>query len=823
MDFAWIKTSLGAQVIGYFADSRPIWFLSIENEELIWQNPAAKLFKAKIIDNKLQLAPNITLKAGQIANLMELGTFGRRSLSRVKMLLAEQDIAITALVTPMRTKDREYILIVGVDALEQSLFSQYGMSEEIINDIFGQENGFVLLNKHNRLIASSKQQQAIFNKNGTNFLQEFDENALSFSIADGNHLILFSKAKYNKSPREQFSQSVRPDIKIHEEKKIDEQKSFNNLTSLLDQLAADEELFTPLGAKDDEALPIELDLEQQKKQLQPAKHPTLWRIIGEGFMPNQNSENKKVTQEAPSQNKVEYSDILDNEQDQSKYNFNELTRLLTKQVGTEQIKNPPTKSNLKNQQTANSSLVNIPEEKLILNRLPLGLLIFQDQQILFANRAMIDLLEYQNSANLKNTPIGEIFVKPQSENEPAGPISHLVKSNGLKIAINALLYSITWNGKAALMLTASEKESVFLIDRVDDFISIFAKSLGAGIFRANRNGLLSEISKQAENIFTHKTTSLKNYPLSLLVADSEIIKLHEFLEKEARFALNERPIITLKGKSNQFEITLCAEGNAGIISDYLGFVKKVDLPDASLKSLSKGSNDSDMFAHVSRSIRRQLNTIIGFSELIRTKAFGSIKNQLYIDYAGDIKLAGYDILATIDELEDYAKLNDKNFTPDMLEFDLTQLLENCLARVRPLANLSRVLIRSSISLELPQVKADKKILEQAILNLFASAIEQSEEGKQIVVSAYKEIDNSITIHLRDSKRDNIEFAENFVMFRDGVNSDGHARVPKVSSMGLAITETMLEINAVSLEIEQNTDAGTLVSLTIPANMIVHSK
>jgi len=47
----------------------------------------------------------------------------------------------------------------------------------------------------------------------------------------------------------------------------------------------------------------------------------------------------------------------------------------------------------------------------------------------------------------------------------------------------------------------------------------------------------------------------------------------------------------------------------------------------------------------------------------------------------------------------------------------------------------QVLIRSSISGKLGKIKADKASLEQAILNLIASAIEQTPRGEQVIISA----------------------------------------------------------------------------------------
>src|SRR5690606_17152932 len=109
--------------------------------------------------------------------------------------------------------------------------------------------------------------------------------------------------------------------------------------------------------------------------------------------------------------------------------------------------------------------------------------------------------------------------------------------------------------------------------------------------------------------------------------------------------------------------------------------------------------------------------------------------------------------------------------------DLTALLESCVVRIRNQANAGRVIVRNAISETLPRVTADRPSLAQAVLNLLASAIDQTPTGGAVVISAQRLDDGGIAIHVRDSSAHAVDMAERFVVFRDGTDKAGQALAP----------------------------------------------
>src|SRR5690606_27154790 len=118
---------------------------------------------------------------------------------------------------------------------------------------------------------------------------------------------------------------------------------------------------------------------------------------------------------------------------------------------------------------------------------------------------------------------------------------------------------------------------------------------------------------------------------------------------------------------------------------------------------ARGSLPTATLGRITRGLRRPLNTIAGFSELIASESFGPLANPRYLEYARDIRSAGGEIGDLADELDDYVRLAEGEMAVSPADVDIGTLLVECLVRVRGEAGKARVLLRSAISERLPLV------------------------------------------------------------------------------------------------------------------------
>lgn len=646
------------------------------------------------------------------------------------------------------------------------------------------------------------------------------------------------------------------------------------LSSLFDRLAADEALYSALDESD--ALPplvedaqvidktdadapiIVPDLEaefgpEETQTLRGRDEPRvsthqLYKVTGRGFVaaadtgsppqapeaivsaePDRPSASEVVSESStpPEMDRIDHLraalEALDAEEQRdeeavervSRYNFDELSRILTDRVGERSARAadaPPAAA-----PATSGALINLGGETLVLNRLPLGILVFRDQQILFANRAITEMVGYESVERLRAAGLAAVFPATGPDGRDAGPVNHLVQRDGTLVPVTARLQSMSWQGRPALMLSASSTEvRTGHEDAVRAFAQTISDTLGEGYFETSRTGLINQANSAAVTALGGGRV-LIGQSLANLIGEDDAVAFQAFLDRPARFAESSRPCLPLRARDGKSDIMLFASGQAGTVSGYFGLVRHRQTMPARLSMAA--DMDPALLSRISRGVRRPLNTIVGFADLLRTKAFGDLGSERYLGYADDIARAGHEITALVDELDDYARLRDGRYLPQRASLELTELLESCVLRIRDQANLARVIVRNAISETLPRVTADRASLTQAVLNLLASAIDQTPIGGAVVISAQRHDDGAIAIHVRDSSAHAVDMAERFVVFRDGVDRGGQALGPVRSSVGLALTRSLLAVNAVSLSVDPAGSEGMLFTLKIPADLV----
>ncbi len=558
---------------------------------------------------------------------------------------------------------------------------------------------------------------------------------------------------------------------------------------------------------------------------------TTWRIVGRGFTPIAASEPEPAIAEEPVAEEPVYAETspepaalaapgaMPPEPDAetvervSRYNFDELSRILTDRVsGTP----APEAEEAVAAAGPGNALVSLSGETFILNRLPLGIMVFRDQQVLFANRALTELTGYDSIDSLRAAGLTAIF---PAEDASAGPVTQLVRRDGSLVPVGARLQSINWHGRPALMLSASvaENRDASHEAAVRSFAELNAEMGEDGFFTTDRSGVIASVSLHARILLGETEHELIGRPLVQLISSGEAADLKRFLERPARFAETERPTIMLTGARPDTRLTLFAEGQAGVITGYFGLVRRAPtaIPVVREKQARPDEIEPSMLTRITRGVRRPLNSIIGFAELIRSAPNDAGRHQ---EYARDIRMAGEEIATLVDELDDYARLREGRYEAKADDIDLAAMLDTCLSRVRVQAAEARVLVRSAVSENLPGVTADRASLTQAILNLLASAIDQTPAGGTVILSAQREDDGAIVINVRDSGEKRSDLGERFVVFRDGVGKDGETLMPVRSSVGLALTRSLLAVNALKLNVDPAAGVGTLFSLIIPVEL-----
>ena len=225
------------------------------------------------------------------------------------------------------------------------------------------------------------------------------------------------------------------------------------------------------------------------------------------------------------------------------------------------------------------------------------------------------------------------------------------------------------------------------------------------------------------------------------------------------------------------------------------------------------------FAAASHDLRTPLNTILGFSEIIRDELMGPTGAASYRDYAAAINVSGGVLLRTVNQIIDISRMSDAQVPLDETEFEIEPVFREveqaCLFSIR------KKRMRLSLFLSDPsaRISFDRLRFGQMIQNLIANAIKYSLDDSTVTVKSER-LGDRLAITIEDqgigmSREEKERLMEPFQR-----SDDPRVAAIEGAGLGLAIVRSIAERHGCDLRIESAKDAGTRITVTLPANRTV---
>jgi len=557
--------------------------------------------------------------------------------------------------------------------------------------------------------------------------------------------------------------------------------------------------------------------------------PDLWTISASHLT-------KEVSAEAAANLVAEPSDKT------SKYNFDELSRILRERVNADDGTTDPAVVTLENDNAADtgtvvsmtpsqvngtkkpSALLSLSDEALVLNKLPLGILIFKDQEILFANRSMADLAGYETTGDLRVAGLDAILPRADEGSSDFGPVAKLIRKNGEEVDVSARLQTTTWQSRSCYMLTAREdttgaKSNGVVLkpsDASQSDLGSIAAMLGQGFIQLNRAGYVLDIDEEGSRLFGPSAELLRNRPILEYVAVASRGEYLNVLSGNQNTAN-----VGVFAGADHCNLNLITFGSNEENSTIFGFLSAK--ADEHQPETETDGELGKVLPILSREIRRPLATVSGFNGLMQQETYGPINNDRYKEYVDDIQKATKQIEQVISEIDDLGRLNVGEMDILTQDIDLGLLLGSCITRIRSQANAQRVFVRSAIPDAAYFVQADEKLLTQTVMNLLASAVTLTPAGGNVILSAVPDENGDLMIHVRDMGDSTQNRQEEFIVYHEADNQDDVEPDFVRSGVGLSLTQALAKANAFSLSLDQVGRSGMLMALTIPAKRVLASK
>ncbi len=483
----------------------------------------------------------------------------------------------------------------------------------------------------------------------------------------------------------------------------------------------------------------------------------------------------------------------------------------------------------------------------IIERLPIGLMVQQNGQIVFANRHLLDLAGYGDFEDFQSSiRIEQFFVG--NTKELAGNVHafEIAARNGEKVQVDATLQATTWNDAPATLMTIRRISDMAIGPQYKalelDLLSSRAElrevqsvldTATDGIIALDGEGRILSLNRSAEALFGFDQNEITGENLTVLLEPESHIAALDYLEGLKSNGVNSimNDGRDVKGRERNggvlplfMTIGRVGEGQRAsrfcVVLRDITHWKKVesDLTEAKRAAEDSSAHKTDFLAKVSHEIRTPLNAIIGFSQVMIAESFGPIGNERYRQYVKDINASGEHIVSLVNDLLDLSKVASGKLELSFGRVDVNAIVAGCVAMIQPQANAGKVIVRSQLGAHLPMVVADERSVRQIVINLLSNAAKFTEAGGQVIASTSFTDSGEVVIRVRDTGigmgEDDVRRAMEPFRQIPGPRSSGG------TGLGLPLTKALAEANRAGFSLHSEPGKGTLVEVTFPSTRVL---
>jgi cell cycle sensor histidine kinase DivJ len=222
---------------------------------------------------------------------------------------------------------------------------------------------------------------------------------------------------------------------------------------------------------------------------------------------------------------------------------------------------------------------------------------------------------------------------------------------------------------------------------------------------------------------------------------------------------------------------------------------------------------SRFLATMSHELRTPLNAIIGFSDMLNNKTI-ELDRSRQREYAQLINNSGYHLLSVVNGILDMSKMESGNFEIAPGPLAPAQAIRNCCDLLVLKAQEAGVELKVRIAADLPEIVADRRAVNQILINLISNAIKFTPRGGGVSVSALCD-GPTLVVAVEDTgvgigEADLPHLGEAFFQARASYDRrhDG-------TGLGLSIVKGLIRLHNGDMDISSRLGAGTRVTVILP--------
>ena len=319
--------------------------------------------------------------------------------------------------------------------------------------------------------------------------------------------------------------------------------------------------------------------------------------------------------------------------------------------------------------------------------------------------------------------------------------------------------------------------------------------------------------------------SLHSVPIVVLIEHSDKRLIEELIEAGATDYVCKSTLcpaiieLLLRNaiRIHQTQAKLAVANQQLLLQKQLVLSQKQKIEQQNIKLIEVLQLKSQFLATISHELRTPMNAIIGFSQLLLRPKCGIISQQQK-DMVERILNNGKNLLMLVNEILDFSKLQAGKFDLKPEIFDLSNLVNATVAKIRSLAEAKKLSLEVEIDLKNPILYNDSIRIQQILNNLLSNAIKFTENGS-IQVQIEEIGQNRIKLEVADTgigiAADNIKYI--FEPLRQLDQSI--TRKFGGTGLGLPIVKALVDMMNGNIVVESELGKGSVFRIELPRQIL----
>lgn len=221
-------------------------------------------------------------------------------------------------------------------------------------------------------------------------------------------------------------------------------------------------------------------------------------------------------------------------------------------------------------------------------------------------------------------------------------------------------------------------------------------------------------------------------------------------------------------------------------------------------------------AVVSHELRTPLNAIIGFSDMLLHEMFGAFKDPRQKEYVGLVRDSGQHLLAVVTSILDVSRIESGVYATEPEPFRFMEAVDMCQSMMRLQAQAKNIDLQTQIAPDTGDINADRRAVQQMLINLVSNAIKFTPDGGDVVVGA-KRIGSRLHFWVRDTgigiaEEDFANLGKPFMQIQND-----YTRRFEGTGLGLSLVKGLVALHQGTMSIESMPGEGTTVTISLPVS------